>query len=206
MIYELSLVAKSNLTPEIVSSLVEMVDKVVTSFEGKVFISDDWGVKNFAQPTSKGVESGHYLYFMFQANNENNTELLRRLKINESVLKSMVVKLSDLDEDGEKFAKEYKSPFSKKYSGSATDNDDVKESEKERKIFTKRRRCWFTANKIKADWKDPATFTWLINEFGKISPARVSGISRKHQRYSCLAVKRARQLGLISHMSNRIAE
>ncbi|OFZ37462.1 MAG: 30S ribosomal protein S18 [Bdellovibrionales bacterium RIFOXYD12_FULL_39_22] len=55
-------------------------------------------------------------------------------------------------------------------------------------------------------WKDPATYSWLISEFGKISPARVSGISRKYQRRITSEIKMARQLGIASYLSNRIAE
>ncbi len=66
--------------------------------------------------------------------------------------------------------------------------------------------CWFTTNKITADWKDPKTYAWLVNEFGKISPARVSGVSRKHHRWAESAIKRARNIGLISHLAGNTAE
>ena len=104
----------------------------------------------------------------------------------------------------------YKCPFSTgKYKGSVTDSlkDDAEETvEKDRRKFARKKSCWFTAKKVKADWKDPGTYAWLINEFGKITPARVSGISRKHQRFADYAIKRARQVGLASSLTGRIAE
>jgi ribosomal protein S18 len=72
----------------------------------------------------------------------------------------------------------------------------VKDSQKVNTAF-------FKSNNIIADWKDPKTYSWLVNEFGKISAARVSGVSRKHQRYVTTAIKRARTLGIISHISSR---
>ncbi|OFZ28009.1 MAG: 30S ribosomal protein S18 [Bdellovibrionales bacterium RIFOXYB1_FULL_37_110] len=76
--------------------------------------------------------------------------------------------------------------------------------EKDRRRFARRRNCWFIARGIKADWKDPKTYMWLINEFGKISPARVSGVSTKHQRFVNSAIKRARQLNIVSHLSDAV--
>lgn len=207
MIYELSLVAKSALSDDQVATLIGMVTEVVTAHEGEVLLTDDWGVKSFAQPTSNGVKTGRFVYFMYKANNANNTELNRRIKINEDIIKTMIIKLSDEVADAETLVKGFKSPFSKKFNGSITDKeDDNGDSEKDKRRFARKRSCWFTANGIKADWKDPKTFNWLINEFGKISPARISGISRKHQRFAEVAIKRARNIGVASHLTGRFAE
>jgi len=152
------------------------------------------------------------LYFMYKANNEANKELTRRLDINESSLRSMIFKLSDSDSSAGEFVKKFKTPFSKKYHGSLTDEEPEEAAEgeegaeKPRRRFSRRRSCWFTSKGITADWKDPNTYAWLANEFGKISPARISGISRKHQRWAETAIKRARNIGLISHISDKTLE
>lgn len=206
MIYELALVAHSELGEEAIASLNSMVDAVVKEKNGEVLIADDWGVKTFAQVTSNGVTRGHYLFFIYKADTDCNTELERRFKINESVIKNIIVK-AGIESEQEAILKAYKTPLSKQYAGSVTDSDEEgNELDKDRKRFAKRKTCWFTAKKIKADWKDPSTFSWLVNEFGKISPARISGISRKHQRFANQAIKRARQVGIISHLTNKIAE
>ena len=205
MIYELALVAKSALGAEEIAALQTLVQDVVKENEGEVLIQDDWGNRTFAQQTSKGIRTGHYLYFLYKANSENNKELNRRLKINESVIKSMIVKLADEEAKLDSVVKAYKTPFSKTYNGSATDDID-EDVEKDRKRFSRRRTCWFTAKNITADWKDPKTYNWLLNEFGKISAARVSGIGRRHQVRANAAIKRARNIGLVSHMSNHFAE
>lgn len=206
MIYELLIAVKSDVDEAAVENLFELTRSVTSSFDGKVLLEDDWGVKNFAQMTSKGLKTSHFIYVMYVANNQCNKELHRRLKIDESMIKCMIIKLSDCEKDTEYFVSEYKSSFSKKHPGSITDKETVKESEKERRMFFRRKTCWFTINQIRSDWKDPATYTWLVNEFGKISSARVSGITKKHQKISKIAIKRARQMGLLSHISNRIAD
>jgi ribosomal protein S18/ribosomal protein S6 len=173
MIYELCVVQSGDATDESVAKLTETLRSTLSEYEGELMIQDNWGVKTFAQPTSTGKETGNFSYFIFKANSGANTEIARRLRIDESVLKFASFKLG---EDGEK---------------------------KDRKRFSKGKHCFFKSNNIIADWKDPKTYSWLVNEFGKISAARVSGVSRKHQRYVTTAIKRARNLGIISHISNR---
>ena len=204
MIYELSLVTKSDLTEETQASVKKIVHDVLADMGGEVLIEDDWGKLTFAQATSDGTESGHFVHFIYSTGANTNTELLRRFKINESVIKSLIVKLGE-DEEREAVVKGYKTPFSKTYNGSATDALNADGEAENPKKFARRKTCWFKANNITADWKDPATFSWIVNEFGKISPARISGISRKHQRTATEAVKRARQIGIASYVSSRIA-
>jgi len=211
MIYELSVVTKPELGAESHAQMTDLVKDALKGFEGELLLADDWGRLELAQPYASGAKHGHFHYFIFKSNTQVNTEILRRLGINEGVLRSLVFNLGE-DDKKDSIVKNFKSPFSKAHRGSVLDNkkDDEEEMfedmEEDRRKFAKRKSCWFTAKKIKADWKDPQTYSWLVSEFGKISPARVSGISKKHQRFSNAAIKHARQLGIASYLSNRIAD
>lgn len=211
MIYELSVVTKPELGSEAHAQMTEIVKDALKGFEGELLLADDWGKLELAQPYQSGARVGHFHYFIYRSNTQANTEILRRFGINEGVLRSLVFNLGG-DEKQESIVKNFKSPFSKAHRGSVLDNkkDDEEEMfedmEEDRRKFAKRKSCWFTAKKIKADWKDPQTWNWLVSEFGKISPARVSGISKKHQRFSNAAIKHARQLGISSYLSNRVAD
>lgn len=203
MIYELSLVAKPDANDQDLAALKKIVHDVVSDHDGEILIEDDWGTIVLAQPTRDGVPHGRFVYFIFKANNENNKELIRRMKINETHMRHMFVALGD-ETEREEIVKSYKTPFSKTYKGSVTEIEGDADSDGPKK-FARRKSCYFRSNNIKADWKDPQTFNWLLNEFGKISAARVSGVSRKHQRFATTAIKRARQIGIASFVSNRIA-
>ena len=207
MIYELSLVLKSELSDENVEKMNELVREVLAAHSSEALVQDDWGSLSFAQPANDGTSRGRFLYFIFKSNDQEiNKELSRRFKISEDVLRYMVIKLGE-DKDQEAIVTGYKTPYSKKYRGSIVEEDEDGEDDmrQERRQFARRKTCWFSARKIKADWKDPNTYAWLVNEFGKISPARVSSISRKHQRFANTAIKRARNIGLASHLSGRNA-
>lgn len=212
MIYELSVVTKPELGAEAHAQIAEIVKDTLKGFEGELLISDDWGRLALAQSYTNGARHGHFHYFMYKANTQVNTELTRRFGINEGVLRTAIFNIG-LDEEKETLVKNFKSPLSKAHRGSVLDNkneDDedagFEDMEDDRRKFAKRKSCWFTAKKIKADWKDPQTWNWLVSEFGKISPARVSGISRKHQRFANAAIKHARNLGIASYLSNKTAE
>ena len=207
MIYELVVAYAADSTDEQVTKSVNNVKDAIKSFEGEVLLEDDWGRIRFAQLTSDGKETGRFTYIIFKSENSPNEEINRRLKITENVLKYMCVKFSE-KETVETVLKNYRTPYSKTKKGSVVDDFEEKGSDlhKDRKKFSKRKTCWFTAKEIKADWKDPNTYSWLVNEFGKISAKRVSGISKKHQRWATTAIKRARNMGIISHTSGRTAQ
>ena len=202
MIYELCCLANSDATEAEIAKVSEIISSSVKDFSGELVLEDNWGMKTLAQPTSSGKTKANYQYFIYKTDNADlNKEILRRLKISEFVMKYGIFGLGD-DSKTADVIKNFKTPFSKKFNGSITDEDD-EESEGGKKRFTRGKSCWFTAKQLRSDWKDPQTYSWLVNEFGKVLPARVSGVSRKHQRYVTTAIKRARNLGVLSHISNR---
>ena len=207
MIYELALAAKPDAGDDKLANLKTTVSEAITVDGGEVLLTDDWGAMSFAQATAKGLKKGNFIYFIYKTGKSTtNTELARRFKINEYIVKTLIVKMGE-DDAAEELVKKYKTPFSKTHRGSQLDDVDGNafEVDKDRRHFARKKSCWFTAKKISVDWKDPNTYAWLTNEFGKISPARISGISRKHQRFANTAIKRARQIGLISHLSSSTA-
>lgn len=196
MIYESAYVLRPDATEEGIKKVSEFVAETIKEFDGEILVNDNWGVKTFAQPTEKGVTKGNYFYIMYKSNTTCNNELERRFKISEDVLKFMFIKLGT-DAEQEACVKSYKNPS---HSTEATG-----ELEKEKKMFSKRKSCYFSAKKTAPDWKDPNSYSWLVNEFGKISPARVTGLRPKFQRMATTAIKRGRCIGLISYMSNQTA-
>ena len=197
MIYEVAYVLRTEANDDAVKKMAELVKTTIAQFEGEVLVEDAWGVKSFAQATQNGVTRGNYFYFMYAANTQVNQELERRFRISEDILKFLVVKLGTDDEKTE-VVKAYRNPAQAQAMAQG-------EHEKDRKMFSKRKSCWFSAKKTSPDWKDMSSYSWLVNEFGKISPARVTGLRPKFQRQATAAIKRARCMGFISFTSNQTA-
>ena len=64
-----------------------------------------------------------------------------------------------------------------------------------RQRMGRRKVCYFTKNKITyIDYKD------VDSANGKIIPRRVTGTSAKYQRQLAVAIKRARQMGLLPYV------
>jgi ribosomal protein S18/ribosomal protein S6 len=197
MIYELSYVLRTEASEEAVAKMAEIVQETIKNYDGEVLVEDKWGVKTFAQATNKGVARGNYFYVMYKANTNCNTELERRFRISEDLLKFIFISLG-VEADQAAIVGAYKNP-------THNAGESSYDAEKEKKMFSKRKSCYFSAKKTSPNWKDPSTYSWLVNEFGKISPARVTGLRPKHQRAATTAIKRGRCMGLISYMSNNVA-
>ncbi len=64
--------------------------------------------------------------------------------------------------------------------------------------------CPFCREKIDVvDYKDLAALRRAISDKGKIRSSRVTGACRRHQTQLAIAVKRARELGLLPYVSDR---
>ena len=69
---------------------------------------------------------------------------------------------------------------------------------KGKKRFGRRKVDPFLADKtLTIDYKDPSLLRRFISERGKIVPQRISGVCSKNQRALALAIKRARNIGLL---------
>jgi len=64
-----------------------------------------------------------------------------------------------------------------------------------------RKVCLFCVEKIVADYKNIDLLKRFTTEQGKILPRRVTGTCAKHQRRLAIAIKRAREIGLLPYVA-----
>jgi len=198
MIYETAFVLRTEANEDAIKKAKSIVEETVKANGGEILVNDDWGVKQFAQPTSNGIQKGNYFFMIFKSDKAANPEIERLFKISEDVLKFVIIKAGEETEQ-EAIVKAYSNP------NHGAKTEAGMDAEKEKKMFQKKKSCYFSAKKTQPDWKDPSSYAWLVNEFGKISPARVTGLRPKYQRMATTAIKRGRCMGLISYMSNHVA-
>ncbi len=87
--YELVFVVKPNTEEEVREAVLNKVKEVVST-NGEVTSVDAWGMKRLAYPIAKFTE-GYYVLVNFEAGVEVPKELDRNLKINENVIRHMIV-------------------------------------------------------------------------------------------------------------------
>jgi small subunit ribosomal protein S6 len=201
MIYETAFVVRPDASEEVVSSIKNSLTETFKEFGAEVLVNDSWGVKTFAQPTESGLKKGAYHYFMYKGAGNLNAEIERKFGINEHIVRYMIIKLGD-DKKQDEIMKAYKNP---NHTQAAQVDDEFGGEDKEKKMHSKRKSCYFSATKTSPDWKNPKSYSWLVNEFGKISPSRITGLTPKFQREANDAIKRGRNMLLISYQSNEIA-
>jgi small subunit ribosomal protein S6 len=201
MIYETAFVVRPDASEEVVSSIKNSLAETFKEFGAEVLVNDSWGVKTFAQPAESGLKKGAYHYFMYKGAGNLNAEIERKFRINENLVRFIIVKLGD-DKQQEAIVKAYKNP---NHTQAAAVDDEFGGEDKDKKMHSKRKSCWFSAKKTSPDWKDPKSYSWLVNEFGKISPARITGLTPTFQRRANEAIKRGRNMLLISYLSNETA-
>ena len=66
--------------------------------------------------------------------------------------------------------------------------------------------CKFCEDRtLTIDYKDVKLIRKFVNEQGKIIPGRVTGTCSKHQRYLTGAIKRARNIALLSYSGDEFS-
>lgn len=92
--YELSLVFLSSLSEEEKVANLEKVKELIARFGGEVTNVDDWGRRKLAYEINKQKE-GFYYFIQFNAETSTPAEVESRLRITETVLRYLIVRLDE---------------------------------------------------------------------------------------------------------------
>jgi small subunit ribosomal protein S6 len=97
-LYEHVLIARPDISPQQVDALIEDITRTVAEQGGKVGKNEYWGLRNLAYRVRKN-RKGHYVMLNLDAPSVAVTELERRLRINEDVLRYITIRVEALDEE-----------------------------------------------------------------------------------------------------------
>ena len=103
--YENTLITKQDLPK---SELIKIKDKysdLINKNSGKVVKIEEWGLLNLARKIKK-YNKGFYIHYKFEGNKETLEEINKKIKIDGSILRYLIVKYKNLDTDKEYFKKE----------------------------------------------------------------------------------------------------
>ena len=88
--YELTFIIEPNIDQEGVTGVVERVSQYITSSDGEVTSVDVWGRKALAYPINNHRE-GSYVLLNARMVPANITELERNLKLDETIIRYMLI-------------------------------------------------------------------------------------------------------------------
>ncbi|MBQ0065792.1 MAG: 30S ribosomal protein S6 [Firmicutes bacterium] len=89
--YEIMYIINASLDEEAFAKVQDRLHGTVTNNGGSIDKVDDWGIKDFAYEIDH-MTKGHYVVINVTANNEGIFEFQRRSRIDNNVVRIMVVK------------------------------------------------------------------------------------------------------------------
>ena len=95
--YETIFILQPELSEDDIKSVTTKAQDVISSYKGECFRMDDWGIRKLAYPIKKSAR-GRYYYVRFDGDSALISELERRLRLDEKVLRYQSVNITDLPE------------------------------------------------------------------------------------------------------------
>ena len=92
--YEMMFIVKTTIDEAAVKTTVDNLKSIITSMKGEIIEEKDLGQKKLAYPINKEI-TGFYYVVDFNADNELITELDRKAKIDENILRHMIISLEE---------------------------------------------------------------------------------------------------------------
>jgi len=105
--YENTLITKQDLSKSDLDKIKEKYSDIINKNSGKVLKIEEWGLMNLAQKIKK-YNKGFYIHYKFQGEKETLNEINKKIKIDNTVIRHLIVKYKKLDTEKEYFKKENK--------------------------------------------------------------------------------------------------
>jgi len=198
-LYEVVYILDPALDEGAVTAKLDKFHALAVASGGEVTAVDHWGNRQLAYPI-KRHQSGYYVVAQFSAVADALPEFERLLRLDEEVLRYLLVLNEGEPTSGMSILAEVTRPVVEK------DDDDEEEDEEEDDDAPpqfqggrgRRRRMEGPPIKL-LNFKDVSTLSRFLTESGKILPKRTTKVTAAFQRQLGTAVKRARYLALIPY-------
>ena len=102
--YENTIIAKQDLADKEIEAIKNQYNEVITNSSGKVVKIEEWGLLNLVRKI-KNYKKGFYIHYKFEGNRETLNEVKRKIKVDGSIIRNLIVKYNKLDTKSEFFKK-----------------------------------------------------------------------------------------------------
>ncbi|MGD2046926.1 MAG: 30S ribosomal protein S6 [Gemmatimonadota bacterium] len=202
-LYEVVYILDPALEETAVDAKLEKFHELATSQGGEVAAVDHWGTRQLAYPIGK-QKSGYYAVAQFTAAVEALPEYERLLKLDDEVIRYLIVLNEGEPTNGQSIVEEVPEREGERDEEDDEDDEDDEEegddgSPPEFQGARGRRRRMEGPRITLLNYKDVATLSKFVTEQGKILPKRTTKVTAAFQRQLGTAVKRARFLSLLPY-------
>ena len=103
--YENTIIAKQDLAEKELKNIKNKYSDIINTASGKVIKIEEWGLLNLACRI-KNYKKGFYIHYKFEGDNNTLSEIEKKIKIDNSIIRYLTVKYKSLDTKNEFFKKE----------------------------------------------------------------------------------------------------
>ena len=105
--YENTIVAKQDLAEKDLKTIKDKYNEIINKSSGKVIKIEEWGLLNLANKI-RNYKKGFYIHYKFEGNSKTLNEIKKKVKIDGSIIRHLIVKYKKLDLKSEFFNKKEK--------------------------------------------------------------------------------------------------
>ena len=199
-LYEVVYIIDPALDESAINAKLEKFHALATSLGGEVAGVDHWGIRQLAYPVAK-QGSGYYVVAQFHAAAAALPEFERLLKLDEEVMRYLLVLNEGEPTSGHSLVAEVRQRERDEddEDDEEIDEEEDKDSPPEFQGARGRRRRMDGPPITLLNFKDVSTLSRFLTEQGKILPKRTTKVTAAFQRQLGRSVKRARYLALIPY-------
>ena len=103
--YENTLVTKQDLPKTEFNKIRDKYNELINNNSGKVIKIEEWGLLNLARKIKK-YNKGFYIHYKFEGNRKTLNEIDKKIRIDNSIIRHLIVKYKNLDTKNEYFKKD----------------------------------------------------------------------------------------------------
>ena len=100
--YENTVVAKQDLAEKEIKDIKAKYNSLINNSSGKVIKMEDWGLINLAKKI-KNYKKGFFIHYKFEGNETTLSEIKKRIRVDRSIIRHLIVKYKKLDTENEFF-------------------------------------------------------------------------------------------------------
>lgn len=90
--YELLVLVRPDFDDEKIASIIARYSEIITNMEGTIITAEKWAKRRLAYEINR-IREGIYLIFVFKGTSELSDELDRLLKIDQEIMRHMIVRI-----------------------------------------------------------------------------------------------------------------
>ncbi len=105
--YEHTIITKHDLSAKDIEDVKKKYADIIKNSDGKLLKTEEWGLLSFSNKINNS-KKGFYIHFKFEGSPVTVAEMKKRAKLDEVIIRDLIVRYKKLDTDKEYFNKSEK--------------------------------------------------------------------------------------------------